>query len=236
MLGAPALLNARAVPQMVQCVSWARNASTRNNRGKTNVSGTPVRTEKLRGQNATRTAGPVGEVLSDTSAPGGHGLSAGRLERAQVIYVGAQKCFINLYSDLSRGITAPVLAYLSPQVLAKDRRHRAVVGDDVLVVPSDHGSHRVTEVLPRRNLLLRCDSKGRARALASNLDQLLICCSFGSPPFSSLVLDRVIVAAAAANIQPVVVLNKVDLANRQTVEDIAQTYAQAGFPMCLTKP
>jgi len=56
---------------------------------------------------------------------------------------------------------------------------------------------------------------------------VLVCCSFGSPPFSSLVLDRVIVATMAAGIQPVVVLNKVDLAEDTLLQQVTATYTGA---------
>ena len=138
-----------------------------------------------------------------------------------------------MYSDLAKGRNTPVLAYVAPHILDRGKSGKLVVGDDVLVQPMQH-AYKVTEALPRRNLFQRCDPEGRPRPLASNLDQLVVCCSFGSPPFSSLVLDRIIVAACVAGIRPVIVLNKVDLAQGHLLELVTATYRSAGFTVCHT--
>ena len=114
------------------------------------------------------------------SPPAPEGGDAAGLLRAQVVYIGAQKCFVAMYSDLARGRNSPVLAYVAPQILERGVSGKIVVGDDVLVLPSAH-TYKVTRALPRQNLIQRADPEGRPRPLASNLDQLVVCCSFGSP-------------------------------------------------------
>jgi hypothetical protein len=155
------------------------------------------------------------------------------LLRAQVVYIGAQKCFVAMHSDIARGNPAPVLAYVAPQILERGSRGKIVVGDNVLVLPGAH-AYKVTRALPRLNLFQRADPEGRPKPLASNLDQLVVCCSFGSPAFSSTVLDRVLVAACSAGIPVLIVLNKVDLADDQLLSDVTATYRAAGFPVCHT--
>ena len=57
------------------------------------------------------------------------------LERALVVYVGAQKCYVAMYKDMPQGLRSPVLAYVSPAILEQGRSGKIVVGDDVLVLP-----------------------------------------------------------------------------------------------------
>jgi hypothetical protein len=112
------------------------------------------------------TAAVLETCLSDlaSSAP------PSTLERALVVYIGAQKCYVAMYKDLARGLRSPLLAYVSPQILEqqKGRSSKIVVGDDVLVLPMRE-AFKVTKALPRRNLFQRSDAQGRARALAANL-------------------------------------------------------------------
>jgi len=101
-------------------------------------------------------------IASDAGSP---------LERALVVYVGAQKCYVAMYKDLPRGLRSPVLAYVSPAILEQGRSGKIVVGDDVLVLPM-RNAFKVTSALPRRNLFQRNDGEGRPRALAANLGVL----------------------------------------------------------------
>ena len=209
------------------------------------------------------------ERLADHTAPDGHSL-----ERALVVYVGAQKCYVTLHHDIARlgHLASPILAYIAPhvscvlimlpghlatrimlagarspcspadcarvlllQILAQGRRGRVVVGDNVQIqAMGDHAAYKVTHVDSRRNLLQRSDAAGHGKPLAANLDQLVICSSFSNPAFSSLVLDRVIVAAGAARIPAIIALNKTDLADPSLLALVTRTYQEAGFTVCHT--
>ena len=121
------------------------------------------------------------------------------------------------------------------QILAQGRRGRVVVGDNVQIqAMGDHAAYKVTHVDSRRNLLQRSDAAGHGKPLAANLDQLVICSSFSNPAFSSLVLDRVIVAARAAKIPAIIALNKTDLADPSLLALVTRTYQEAGFTVCHT--
>lgn len=86
-----------------------------------------------------------------------------------------------------------------------------VVGDRV-IVEKHRGEHVVTEVLRRRTLLLRGDERtGRPKAIAANIDQTLIVLAAARPRPNRRLLDRFLVAAHHAGIDPVVVINKTDL-------------------------
>jgi len=94
----------------------------------------------------------------------------------------------------------------------RGKKNQVVVGDRVLWQPApgqgQEGS--IEEVLPRRNLLYRQDEL-RSKSFAANLDQVLILIA-AEPVFSESQLARALIAAEAAQIRPLIVLNKSDLA------------------------
>jgi ribosome biogenesis GTPase len=88
-----------------------------------------------------------------------------------------------------------------------------VVGEGVVL----HRPDRL-ERLPSSGVLQRRDSHGRVRSIAANLDILGIVVA--PRPISPLgFIDRAVVAARVASIEPIVVINKCDLAG---AEDVAR--------------
>ncbi|WP_448251050.1 ribosome small subunit-dependent GTPase A [Ottowia oryzae] len=84
-----------------------------------------------------------------------------------------------------------------------------VVGDRVRWQPSqDEGT--IEQITPRRNLLYRQDEV-RTKSFAANLDQVLILVA-AEPEFSEHQLSRALIACEAEHIEPLIVLNKADLA------------------------
>jgi len=97
----------------------------------------------------------------------------------------------------------------------RGKKSRAVVGDRVLWQPTrDEGT--VEKVLERRNLFYRQDEI-RSKSFAANVDQILVLLA-AEPVFSESQLARALIAAEAAGIAPLVVLNK---------SDLTQPFAQA---------
>jgi ribosome biogenesis GTPase len=91
----------------------------------------------------------------------------------------------------------------------RGKKNQAVVGDRVLWLASeDEGS--IEKVEERRNLFYRQDEI-RTKSFAANLDQVLILIA-AEPEFSESQLARALVAAEAERIQPLIALNKSDLA------------------------
>jgi ribosome biogenesis GTPase len=86
--------------------------------------------------------------------------------------------------------------------LAADQR--AVVGDRVRVVGAR------LETLPAHGVLRRMDPRGRERTIAVNLDRLFIVVA-AEPREQPGYIDRGIVIARTAGIEPAIVLNKLDL-------------------------
>ena len=108
----------------------------------------------------------------------------------------------------------------------RGKKSQAVVGDRVLwqaAAPGQgqgqgHGDEGTIEkVLERRNLFYRQDEV-RTKSFAANLDQVLILIA-AEPVFSESQLTRALIAAEAAQITPLIALNKSDL-----VEPFAQSW------------
>jgi ribosome biogenesis GTPase len=106
----------------------------------------------------------------------------------------------------------------------RGKKSQAVVGDRVLwqaAAPGQGQGHgdegTIEKVLERRNLFYRQDEV-RTKSFAANLDQVLILIA-AEPVFSESQLMRALIAAEAAQITPLIALNKSDL-----VEPFAQAW------------
>ncbi|MDO5653240.1 MAG: ribosome small subunit-dependent GTPase A [Brachymonas sp.] len=94
----------------------------------------------------------------------------------------------------------------------RGKKSEALVGDTVrwTLPPTGQGEEGVIEkVEPRRNAFYRQDDI-RTKAFAANIDQVLVWLA-AEPEFSHQLLGRAIIAAEAAGIAPLIVLNKADL-------------------------
>ncbi len=90
----------------------------------------------------------------------------------------------------------------------RGKKSNAVVGDRVQWLPSeDEGT--IERVNERRNLFHRQDEL-RTKAFAANLDHILMVIA-AEPVFSEAQLARALIAAEAAQITPIILLNKSDL-------------------------
>lgn len=111
-----------------------------------------------------------------------------------------------------------------------------VVGDRVEWLAEGKEMGVITAILPRRSLLSRGDAHGKVKAIAANLDALVIV--MAPPPiFSEHLVDRYLVAAELLAIQPIVVLNKADLlddAMRQATLDRLMPYQNIPYPVLLS--
>lgn len=111
------------------------------------------------------------------------------------------------------------------------RRLQPIVADDVVWRPEPDGTGVVTEVLERRSILTRVDSRGRCELVAANLTQLVAVAAYVPEP-DWLVVDRYLVAAELAGLSAVVVMNKADLAER--ADEHLDCYRRAGYPVHVT--
>ena len=112
-----------------------------------------------------------------------------------------------------------------------------VTGDNV-VFQTTADSAIVVACRPRSNVLERPDQRGMIKAMAANVDQLVIVTALEPAPQSEL-LDRYLAAAEVARIPPLVVINKVDLLlksepKRNFLMSIRNLYKRIGYSVVET--
>lgn len=99
--------------------------------------------------------------------------------------------------------------------LKKDRSRKKnllVVGDFVDFLPLNETEGQIVQVQERSSLLERIDISGRKRQLlAANIDTVFITGSVVLPPLKPFLIDRYVIAAKKGNMEPVVLINKIDL-------------------------
>lgn len=99
---------------------------------------------------------------------------------------------------------------------------RIMVGDRVVIEPTDPGEARIEAVLPRANHLVRPP--------VANVAGLFVVFSLESPAGSLELLDKRLVMADVAGLHAEIVLSKVDLVcNRTRLVDVAAAYRRAGY-------
>ena len=110
-----------------------------------------------------------------------------------------------------------------------------VCGDRVAFELVDAGSEPKTGVVvalvERRNLLQKSGFGGKAKAVAANIDQVVVVCSLVPKP-NSYLIDRYLVAAENLPARPLIVINKIDLLdeeNEHVVNDINAIYETIGY-------
>jgi ribosome biogenesis GTPase len=117
-------------------------------------------------------------------------------------------------------------------------RKGVVVGDRVRVVGDTSGADgslaRIVEVSERATVLRRTadDDDPVERVIVANADQLVIVTALADPEPRTGLIDRALVAAYDARMQPLLCLTKADLADPET---LLVTYRALGVPWVVTQ-
>lgn len=117
-------------------------------------------------------------------------------------------------------------------------RKGVVVGDLVRLVGDVSGDEgalaRIVEVEPRRTVLRRTadDSDPVERVIVANADQLVVVAALADPEPRPRLIDRALVAAYDAGLEPLLCLTKPDLADPETLLSI---YRPLGVPAVVTR-
>jgi ribosome biogenesis GTPase len=111
----------------------------------------------------------------------------------------------------------------------------SVAGDRVTWEPVGEQEGVIHAIEPRHTVLQRADGANRTRALAANIDQILIVTAL-QPVLDAFLIDRYLVAAELSGATPLVVVNKSDLLDPQDgIGPIAlEEYASIGYGTLLT--
>lgn len=107
--------------------------------------------------------------------------------------------------------------------LKKERTHLknlVTVGDWILFELNPDGEAQIDYVEPRRSILSRADnlSRRKEQPIASNIDQVLITVSVVSPALKPSLVDRYIIAACKGDMEPIIVVNKIDLLQESSLD------------------
>lgn len=115
-----------------------------------------------------------------------------------------------------------------------------VTGDKVVWRPGNEqhqGLNGIIEAVhPRQSVLTRPDVYDGIKAVAANIDQIIIV-SAVLPEFSTNIIDRYLVACEDTGIEPVLLLNKVDLLDADAFAELdktLQTYRDLGYAVFIS--
>jgi|APCry1669189369_1035219.scaffolds.fasta_scaffold15337_2 ribosome biogenesis GTPase / thiamine phosphate phosphatase len=112
----------------------------------------------------------------------------------------------------------------------RGKRTDVACGDKVDVALTGPGEGVIESIHERRTLLYRADA-WHEKLLAANVDQVLVVVA-PEPSYSDELLTRTLVAADAAGVTPMIVLNKTDLADAAArAKESLQYYVELGYPL-----
>lgn len=134
-------------------------------------------------------------------------------------------------------------------LLKKDRtqaKNLVAVGDFVLFEKQGAGEGIIAHVQPRKSVLSRADnlSRRKEQLIAVNIDQVMITLSVVHPELKFPIIDRYIIAAQKGGMDPIIVINKIDLLKdnegidpvlieqeKELFEEAIKAYKVAGIPL-----
>lgn len=117
--------------------------------------------------------------------------------------------------------------------LSIDGRSAVVAGDVVWFRGESTLDGMIQEVEPRHGVISRT-SRGQQHVIVANVDYLLIIASVAEPSLKPVLIDRFLLTASQCGIEPVVVLNKIDLVDPAPLQQLAGVYASMGIRVLMT--
>ncbi|MEU4398471.1 ribosome small subunit-dependent GTPase A [Micromonospora orduensis] len=143
-----------------------------------------------------------------------------------------------------RGVVGADLPTVTAMRARELGRKSVVVGDRVSLVGDTSGAEgalaRIVRIAERRSVLRRTadddetTAEGRLeRVVVANADQLVIVSALADPPPRTGFIDRCLVAAYDADVEPLLCLTKADLAGP---EEVLGYYTELELPYVLNRP
>jgi len=119
-----------------------------------------------------------------------------------------------------------------------DDLYNPIAAGDWIVIEreKDADTAMILSVEERRNFFSRFNQKGSAsQLLAANVDFVLCICTPASPPFRPRFLDRILLQADIAGIEPLVICNKIDIeCDDIDVDERLEEYSRIGYKVLRT--
>jgi ribosome biogenesis GTPase len=119
----------------------------------------------------------------------------------------------------------------------REETKKLAVGDRVVLeIDQRGGAWAIAEILPRHSQLARrAPGEGQGeRIVAANVDQVVIVFAATKPEPHRRMLDRFLVIAEATSLESRIVINKIELVDRQQTERMFADYSVAGYPVHFT--
>lgn len=111
--------------------------------------------------------------------------------------------------------------------VTRGKKTDVACGDIVTIQLTDKHEGVIESILPRSTLLYRSNAF-KSKMLAANVTQIIIVLAT-QPSFYEALLNRCLIAAEAANIKVLIVLNKCDLADNDHAKQKLALYASLGY-------
>lgn len=160
------------------------------------------------------------------------------LSKGRVLSIGSQGILVDSDQQIYQCFLRGLLKYEKGE-----EKNLVVVGDLVLFKKINQKEGHIVHVEPRQSLLARADnlSRRKQQLIAANIDQVLITVSIVNPPLKPFLVDRYIIAAYKGGMEPIIILNKIDLLEDSTfdsvlrlkekelLEEFLRAYQQAGI-------
>ncbi len=109
------------------------------------------------------------------------------------------------------------------------------VGDWVEISEAQ-GAPVITAIRPRKSVLARraAGTVPKRDVLVANVDQVMVVFAAANPTPHVMMLDRFLVVAEDDNLEAHIVINKVDLVDREEIEPVFTPYQKAGYKVHYT--
>jgi ribosome biogenesis GTPase len=111
--------------------------------------------------------------------------------------------------------------------VTRGKRTDLACGDIVTIQLTDKHEGVIETTLPRNTLLYRSNAF-KSKVLAANVTQIIIVLAT-QPSFYEALLNRCLIAAEAANIKALIILNKCDLADNDDAKQKLTLYTSLGY-------
>lgn len=116
--------------------------------------------------------------------------------------------------------------------ISTQQRHIVAAGDIVSFRPEGPDQGIIHSIHPRKGVLSRT-SRGKRHILVSNVDLVVIVASAADPELKPHLIDRFLVTAEQASLEPLIVINKMDLVNPAEFIPLVGVYSQLGYQTLL---
>jgi ribosome biogenesis GTPase len=110
------------------------------------------------------------------------------------------------------------------------------VGDEVVVRPSNDGEGVIADIMPRRSKLSRpaMGKKLLEQIIVANVDQVVTVFAAARPTPKWNLLDRYLVSAESSDLEPIIAITKMDIADEDDINAEMDVYRDMGYTVLLT--